>query len=212
MREKTHSCLEFCSDKKVRDSALLHIKKCTVMSEVAQQVLPVYMKDLISTEAKYHALCYKLFVKIIYSDEDNENADEKEDQDEVMDIYDAVYAFCRNVLEFPRVIEFKTIRKVLMDEASKLNVSILESHYKNLVRKISATFKDFNFVHHQHNKILVCPASLKVEDIVIQNFKMNYELESMQCSAKHKKCHGRHRRVNSIQPWYWLQSDLRNRD
>ena len=48
-REKTHNYLEFRSDKKVRDSALLHIKKCTVMSEVlAQQVLAVCTKDLIS--------------------------------------------------------------------------------------------------------------------------------------------------------------------
>ena len=129
-REKTHSCLEFRSDKKVRDSALLHIKKCTVMSEVAQQVLAVCTKDLISSEVKYHASCYKLFVKIIYSDEDNKNADENEDEDEMMDIYDAVYAFWENLLEFPRVIEFKTIGKVMMDQASKLNVlNIPESHY-----------------------------------------------------------------------------------
>ena len=59
----------------------------------------------------------------------------------MMDIYDAVYAFCENLVEFPRVIEFETIRKVVMDEASKLNVNILEAHYKNLVRKISATSK-----------------------------------------------------------------------
>ena len=48
------------------------------MSEVAQHVLAVCMKDLILSEAKYHASCYILFVKIIYCDEDNENADEKE--------------------------------------------------------------------------------------------------------------------------------------
>ena len=81
-------------------------------------------------------------MKIIYSDEDNENADEKQDKDEIMDIYDAVYAFCENLLEFPRVIEFKTTRKVMIDEASKLNVNIPESHYKNLVTKISATFRE----------------------------------------------------------------------
>ena len=50
-REKTHGCLEFRSDKKLRDSVLLHIKKCTVMSEIAQQVLAVCTKDLISSEA-----------------------------------------------------------------------------------------------------------------------------------------------------------------
>ena len=183
MREKTHSCLEFRSDKKVGDGAMLHIKKCAVMSEIVQQVLTVCMKDLISSEAKYHASCYKLFVKMIYSDEDNENWDEKEDQDEMIDICDTVYTFCENLLECPRVIQCKTIRKVMMDEASKLNVNIPGPHYKNLLRKISATFKDLNFVHYQHNKVLVYPASLKMEDIVIMNYEMNCGLQSMQCSA-----------------------------
>ena len=58
---------------------------------------------------KYNASSYKLFVKIIYSDEDNKNTDEREDQDEIKDIYDDVYAFCKNLLEFPTAIEFKTI-------------------------------------------------------------------------------------------------------
>ena len=159
---------------------MLHIKKCTVMSEIVQQVLTVHMKDLISSEAKYHASCYKLFVKMIYGDEDNENWDEKEDQDEMIDICDTVYTFCENLLDCPRVIQCKTIRKVMMDEASKLNVNIPESHHKNLLRKISATF---NFVHYQHNKVLVYPASFQMEDIVIQNYEMNCELQSMQCSA-----------------------------
>ena len=51
-REKTHGCLELRSDKNVGDSASLHIKKYTVMSEVAQQVLAVCTKYLISSEAK----------------------------------------------------------------------------------------------------------------------------------------------------------------
>ena len=70
-----------------------------------------------------------------------------------------------------------------MDEASKLNINIPESHYKILVRKISATFKDLNFVHYQHNKLLVYLPSSKMEDIVIQNYEMNCELQSMQWSA-----------------------------
>ena len=216
-REKTHSCLEFRSDKKVRDSALLHIKKSTIISEVAQQVLAVCTTDLISSEAKYHASCNKLFVKIIYCDGDNKNAEEKEDQDELMDIYDVVYAFCENLLEFPRVIEFKTIRKVMMDEASKLNVNIPESHHKNLARKISATFKDLNFVHYQHNKVLMYPASLKMEDMIIQNYEMNCELQSMQCSAREnennvtkvaKRLHGEIKNQTSQMSWLPQESEL----
>ena len=135
----------------------------------------------------------------------------------MMDISDAAYAFCENLLEFPRVIEFKAIRKVLMDEASRLNVNIRKSHYKNPVRKISATFKDLNFVHYQHNKFLVYPASLKMEDMVIQNYEMNCELQSMQCSASEnennvikvaKLLHGEIENQTSQMSWPPQESEL----
>jgi hypothetical protein len=38
-REKTQSCLEFRADSKVRESALLHIKKCTDMSRDSRNML-----------------------------------------------------------------------------------------------------------------------------------------------------------------------------
>ena len=50
-REKTQSCVEFRADKTVRDSALLHIEQCTDMCYVAQEVLGICSKDLISSEA-----------------------------------------------------------------------------------------------------------------------------------------------------------------
>ena len=62
-REKTRSCMEFRADDRVRKSATLHVQMCTEMNDVAQEVLGLCLKDLISREA---ATGYKNFVRVIY--------------------------------------------------------------------------------------------------------------------------------------------------
>lgn len=57
---------EFRADETVRKCASLHNKHNTGMSAVAQEVIRICAKDLISSEAKYHSSCYKSFVRIIY--------------------------------------------------------------------------------------------------------------------------------------------------
>ena len=50
-REKTRSCMEFRADDRVRKSANLHVQMCTEMNDVAQEVLGLCLKDLISRQA-----------------------------------------------------------------------------------------------------------------------------------------------------------------
>ena len=57
-REKLHSVQEFRADKTVRECSSLHVKQNTDMSEVARDMIGICAKDLISSEAKYHASCY----------------------------------------------------------------------------------------------------------------------------------------------------------
>ena len=118
---------------------------------------------------------------------------------------DAVYVFCQNIIECPRVIEFQDIRNLMSSEARRLNVNIPESHYKNLLRKMSSKFSNqLNFVHYQHNKVLVYPGSLKVEDLVIQNYELNRELLSVQSTENEPEnsvCHVAqllHREIKSL--------------
>jgi len=63
--EKLHSVQEFRADETVRACASLHVQQNNDMSEVAQDVIGICAKDLVSSEAKYHASCYKSFVRII---------------------------------------------------------------------------------------------------------------------------------------------------
>ena len=45
------------------------VQQNTDMSEVARDVIGICAKDLISSEAKYHASRHKRFVRIIYANE-----------------------------------------------------------------------------------------------------------------------------------------------
>ena len=52
--------MEFRADDRVRKSANLPVQMCTEMNDVAQEVLGLRLKDLISREA---ATCYKNYEK-----------------------------------------------------------------------------------------------------------------------------------------------------
>ena len=71
--------------------------------------------------------------------------------------FEAEEEFCRKLIRRPRVVEFKTKRKVMTDEAENLGTELLSSSYKNLSRKISTRFKELNFVHQSQNNVLVYP-------------------------------------------------------
>ena len=53
--------MEFRPDDRVRKSANLHVQMCTEMNDVAQEVLGLCLKDLISRGT---ATCYKNFVRL----------------------------------------------------------------------------------------------------------------------------------------------------
>ena len=67
----------------------------------------------------------------------------------------------------------------MSDEVEKIGTELSSSRYKNLLRKISTLFKELNFVHQSHNKVLVYPNNLKVEDLILQNSKIKSELQTM---------------------------------
>ena len=67
------------------------------MSEVARDVIGICAKDLISSDAKYHASCYKTFVRIIYSNA-NEGQRSNETDCPLQPVYEAVYRLCEKNL------------------------------------------------------------------------------------------------------------------
>ena len=56
---------------------------------------------------------------------------------EVDTLYEAVESYCRELIRSPRIVEFRSIRKVMSDKA-----------YKNLIKRLSTDFKgQLNFIH-----------------------------------------------------------------
>ena len=78
--------MEFRADDRVRKSANLHVQMCTEMNDIAQEVLGLCSKDLISSEAKYHATCYKNFVRVIYQSKESKRSGLENDNDEQDDV------------------------------------------------------------------------------------------------------------------------------
>ena len=80
------------------------------MNDNAQEVLGLCSKDLISSEAKYHATCYKNFVRVIYQSKESKSSGLENDKDELDDVCYTVFEFCFDLIKSPRVVEFKVIQ------------------------------------------------------------------------------------------------------
>jgi hypothetical protein len=186
--------MKFRSDDKVRRSAKLHIKTCSELSVIAQEVLRLCCKDLISSEAKYHASCYKLFVRIAYSDTENMDAAKTDEDVEdgsgscINQVYESLFSFCSDLIKSPRIVELKTIKELMFAEAEKIRVKVLPSQFKNLVRKLSDRFKEhLKFSYPSNNKVLVYPSTLSMDDVICNNYQLKCEIDSCQNLDKESK-------------------------
>ena len=95
-------------------------------------------------------------------------------------LYEAVESYCRELLRSPRVVEFRSIRKVMSDKAGSLHIEVPPLTYNTLIRKVSADFKgQLNFTQQSANNTLVYPCTLTIEDLVVDNYNLKSEQESM---------------------------------
>ena len=139
-REKLHSVREFCTDETVRACASLHVQQNTAMSEVALDVIGICAKDLISSEAKYHASYYKSFVRIIYS-KTNKAKTSNETDCLLQPVYKAVYCLCEDLIANPEIIEYTAVKDLFVSKASELGATVSESRFMFFVFKINSFCK-----------------------------------------------------------------------
>ena len=103
-----------------RPVSLLHKRQ---MADVAEQIFAMCSKDLISSEAEYHASCYKKFVRPCH------DVSEIEISECVCNgadpLYEAVESYCLELIRSPRVVEFRSNRKVMSDKAGSLHIEVL---------------------------------------------------------------------------------------
>jgi len=177
-REKLHSVQEFRADETVRARTSLHVQQNTAMSEVARDVIGICAKDLISSEAKYHASCYKRSVRIIYSNT-NESQRSNETDGPLQPVYEAVYSLCEDLIAYPEKIEYKVVKELFLNKASEVGATVSESHKKNLMRKLSNMFPEINFITYQYNKVLMYPNTMAIDKVVLDFFELKTKLESL---------------------------------
>ena len=134
-------------------------------STLLKRSLIYILKDLISREAKYHAICYKNFVRVIDQSKESKGSSLENDNDELDDVYDMVFEFCSDLIKSPRVVESKMIRKIMSDEAQKMAIEIPQSDYKNLIRKISNRFEELQFVQKFPKNVLVHPSTIRKKSL-----------------------------------------------
>ena len=65
-----------------------------------------------------------------------------------------------------------------------MGIEILQSDYKNLIRKISNRFEELKFVQKSPNNVLVHPSTIKIEDLVSENHDLQSELNTFNKSEK----------------------------
>ena len=193
-RETLRSAEEF-RDATVRKGANLHLQYQTDMTSVAQKITGICAKDLISSEAKYRPSCYRAFTRIVYTTHEKgvtQGSAQDDDGDMIKSLHDSVFSFCEELISDPKVIEFKEIRKVMSDKANKLGISVSQSQYKNLLRSVSNKFQELEFMNYQQNKVLVYPCTLKIENLIVENFELKLQcgLESAASDDNEKKVIG----------------------
>ena len=60
----------------------------------------------------------------------------------------------------PEIVEYKDVKKLFLNKARELGVTVSKSDKKNLMRKVSNMFPEINFVTHQYNKMIMYPNTL----------------------------------------------------
>ena len=97
------------------------------MTSVAQKIIGICAKDLISSETKYHPSCYKAFTRIVYTTHEKGVATgsaEDDDYGVINILYDSVFSSCKDLISESKVIEFREMQKVMPGEANKLGNSV----------------------------------------------------------------------------------------
>ena len=79
----------------------------------------------------------------------------------------------------PELVEYKDVKKLFLNKARELGVTVSKSDKKNLMRKVSSMFPEINFVTHQYNKMLMYPNTLAIGKTVLDFLELKTKLESL---------------------------------
>lgn len=77
----------------------------------------------------------------------------------------------------PKIVEYKDVKKLFLNKARELGVTVSKSDKKNLMPKVSNMFPEINFVIHQYNKMIMYPNTLAIGKTVLDFLELKTKLE-----------------------------------
>lgn len=77
----------------------------------------------------------------------------------------------------PKIVEYKDVKKLFLNKARELGVTVSKSDKKNLMRKVSTMFPEINFVTHQYNKMIMYPNTLAIGNTVLDFLELKTKLD-----------------------------------
>ena len=79
----------------------------------------------------------------------------------------------------PKIVEYKDVKKLFLNKARELGVTVSKSDKKNLMPKVSNMFPEINFVTHQYNKMIMYPNTLAIGNTVLDFLELKTKLDSL---------------------------------
>lgn len=79
----------------------------------------------------------------------------------------------------PKIVEYKDVKKLFLNKATELGVTVSKSNKKNLMQKVSTMFPEINFVTHQYNKMIMYPNTLAIGNTVLDFLELKTKLDSL---------------------------------
>lgn len=78
-----------------------------------------------------------------------------------------VRKLCEELIASPGIEDFKTIKMIVAERAKELGIEIPPSYRNNLLREVSSSFKDMQFVHESQKCVLVYLCILEMDDDLV---------------------------------------------
>ena len=79
----------------------------------------------------------------------------------------------------PEIVKYKDVKKLFLNKARELGVTVSKSDKKNLMPKVSNMFPEINFITHQYNKMIMYPNTLAIGKTVLDFLELKTKLESL---------------------------------
>jgi hypothetical protein len=124
-------------------------------------LLSILADDLVAKEAWYHHTCYRRYTTVTFQTPSSSTTSSSADGD-----FDKVQQELANLLEKPRVVDFKNFQDLVVHKSEK----------KNLRRRISNNFTTFHFLV-QNTRTVIYPDTITKGELASSYFKTKLELE-----------------------------------